>query len=149
MKHAILSLLLAATLAACTADSFQRVPAPAQESDRPAPAMCRIYILRMPQLKGSVRGVSVKENEREIGRIGDDRYLVWERPAGRSLVIVTYDDVGVHDDPESMIDVDAEAGETYYYGLTIDEAWRRAVVRMLTREEALAIIREQKPASKG
>jgi hypothetical protein len=141
MKNVLPSLFLA--LAACSAPSSQFVPMPSQAVEVSSPAVCRIYVMRMPQAKGTFRDLRVKENEHEIGNIGSQSYVCWERPPGRSLVVVTYEGtVFEKDDRESMIDVQAEAGQTYYYGITVDEAWKKAVVQLLDRDEARKILQD-------
>jgi len=146
MKNALLPILLA--FGACSAPSSQFVPMPSQDVEVSSPAVSRIYVLRMPQVQGAFRDLRVKENEHEIGNIGGQSYVCWERPPGRSLVVVTYEGtVFEKDDRESMIDVQAEAGQAYYYGITVDEAWKKAVVQLLDRDEARKILHELDPAA--
>ena len=146
MKNAFLPLLLA--FGACSAPSSQFVPMPSQSVEVSSPAVSRIYVMRMPQVKGAFRDLRVKENEHEIGSIGSQSYVCWERPPGRSLVVVTYEGTMFEkDDRESMIDVQAEAGHTYYYGITVDDAWKKAVVQLLERDEARKVLHELDPAS--
>jgi hypothetical protein len=58
-------------------------------------------------------------------------------------VIVTYEGTLLDkDDRESMIDVQAEAGQAYYYGITVDDAWKKAVVELLDRDEARKILQD-------
>src|SRR5262245_59659217 len=111
MIKALSSLLLAATLCSCVAESYQHVPTPPQNVEISSPTVTRIYLLRMPGVLGRYRAVRASEYEHEIGRIGRDRYLCWERPAGRSLVVVTYESGEIdYPDRESMIDVKGDAG---------------------------------------
>src|SRR5262245_49905536 len=86
-----LALGLALDLSSCAAESFQKVPFPAQSSEVSSPSVSRIYLLRLPQARGTIRGLRAKEDEREIGRIGSDSYLCWERKPGRTLVVLTYE----------------------------------------------------------
>lgn len=139
---------LALSLAACSAPSSQFVPMPSQDVEVSSPSVSRIYVMRMPQVKGAFRDLRVKENEREIGTVGSQSYVCWERPPGRSLVVVTYEGTAFEkDDRESMIDVQAEAGHAYYYGITVDDAWKKAVVQLLERDEALKILQDLGAAS--
>src|SRR5215471_4523833 len=151
MKNTFLPLLLASAglsaVAACSAPSSQLVPMPSQAVEVSSPTVSRIYVMRMPQVKGAFRDLRVKENEHEIGSIGSQSYVCWERAPGRSLVVVTYEGTAFSkDDRECMIDVQAEAGQTYYYGITVDEAWKKAVVQLLDRDEARKILHELDPA---
>ncbi len=149
MKHTLVILLLAAALSACAADSYQRVPLPSQTVEVSSPSMSRIYILRMPQVKGKARGLRVEEDAHEIGRIGRDRYLCWERAPGRSLVVLFYGRTAFEkDDEQTLIDVQAEAGQVYYYGVTVDDDWNKATARLLSHDEARAILEELEPAPK-
>jgi hypothetical protein len=45
-----------------------------------------------------------------------------------------------------MIDVQAEAGQVYYYGISVDQAWNKAVVQILDREDARKILHDLDPA---
>lgn len=148
MKLLFQSLLLAATLVACASDSYQRVPMPSQDVELSSPSMCRIYVLRMPQMKGAIREMRIQEDENEIGYIGSDSYVCWERSPGRSLVVLTYEGTILSkDDRQSMIDVQAQAGEVHYYGVTIDDTWSKPVVTRLERDDALAALKGQEPAA--
>jgi hypothetical protein len=143
----MLCLTLAAALCACRAESYQRVPAPPQDVEVPAQNMTRIYIVRMPQALGRYRAVRASENDREIGRIGRDCYLCWERPAGRSLVILTYESGELEEaDRQTMIDVKGEPGQTYYFGLSIDDSGRKALCQPLPRDDARRMIQDQQQA---
>ncbi len=147
MKLWIPILSLAALLASCTADSYQRVPMPSQSVEISSPSVSRIYVIRMPVVQGKLRAMQIHEDEREIGRIGSDSYVCWERPPGRTLVVVTHEStIFSKDDQQTMIDVQAEAGKVYYYGLTIDETWAKPVARPLERDEARAVMKKQDPA---
>ncbi len=149
MKSLIQSLLLVAVFCACASDSYQRVPLPSQSVELSSPSMCRIYVLRMPQVKGAIRALRVEEDEREIGRIGSDSYVCWERTPGRSLVVLTYEGTAFSKDyKQSMIDVQAQAGEVHYYGITIDDTWSKAIVTRLEPDDARAALKGQDPAPK-
>ena len=72
--------LLSAALAACTSTpSRQSVPRPPQDVEITSSEVTRIYVARASQGRGKLRHVLVFENEREIGVIGPDEYLCWER----------------------------------------------------------------------
>jgi hypothetical protein len=147
MKNALLSFFFAAALCACASESYQRPPVPSQSVEVTSPDVCRIYILRMPSVKGLIRGLRASENDHEVGRIGRDKYLCWERKPGRSVVVLTYSGTAfASQDRESMIDVEGAPGQTYYYGITIDEAWTKALVRLLSRDEAREVLSELEPA---
>jgi|SoiMethySBSTD1v2_1073268.scaffolds.fasta_scaffold1706237_2 hypothetical protein len=150
MKHPLRALFAPfalGALAACSASSYQKVPVPSQAVEVSSPSVSRVYVMRLPQAKGLFRALRVTEDQHEIGQIGSESYICWEREPGRSLVVVTYEGTALaKDDRESMIDVQAEAGQVYYYGITVDEAWNKAVVRMLDREEARKILHDLDPA---
>ncbi len=155
MKHPLsariaaagLALIGATGLTACAASSYQKVPVPSQSVEVSSPSVSRIYVIRLPQAKGLFRALRVKEDEHEIGQIGSDKYICWERDPGRSLVVVTYEGTALaKDDRESMIDVQAEAGQVYYYGISVDQAWNKAVVVILDREDARKILHDLDPA---
>jgi hypothetical protein len=142
-SHRFVARTILLALAACAAPSSQFVPLPSQDVEVSSSAVSRIYVMRLPQVKGAFRDLRVKENEREIGSLGGQSFVCWERPPGRSLVVVTYEGTAFSkDDRESMIDVQAEAGQAYYYGITVDDAWNKAVVQLLDRDEGRKVLQE-------
>ena len=147
MNRMLIALFTAAFSIACAADSYQRVPAPAQDVEVTSPAVARIYILRMPQHLGRIRSVSVRDDELEIGRVARNDYLCWERAPGRSLVTLTYEGAEIDGGgKQGLIDLQCAAGEVCYYGLSIDKAWRKPVVRLLERDEARELLKGMSPA---
>jgi hypothetical protein len=50
------------------------------------------------------------------------------------------------DDQQTMIDVQAEAGKVYYYGITVDETWAKPVAKQLDPAEARAALKDLEPA---
>jgi len=149
MKLTLTALFAAALLSACAADSFQRAPMPSQEVEITSPSVARVYLLRMPQHLGTLRTVSVRDNDTEIGRIARSDYLCWERAPGRSVVTLTYEGADVDGGGnQGLIDLQVEAGEVCYYALTIDPDWRKPVVRMLGKEEGKKLLKDMTPAPK-
>jgi hypothetical protein len=149
MKRTLIALFVATLLTACAADSYQNVPMPSQDVDVSSPSVARVYLLRMPQHLGTLRTVSVRDNDRQIGRISRSDYLCWERAPGRSVVTLTYEGADVDGGGnQGLIDLQVEAGEVCYYALTIDPSWRKPVVRMLDKEEAKRLLQDMTPAPK-
>lgn len=152
MKHtlsALVAALAAIFVSGCAAPSYQRVATPDLTVEAPPSARARIYFVREPALIGAVRGVRIAENGSEIGRIGRDRFLCWEREPGRSLVTLDYDGLVFEPDEQSVIDVDCAAGEVQYYGITIDPARNKPIVCPLPSHAAHEILSEQAPAPIG
>lgn len=145
MKSLPLALLAALSLVACAADSYQRVPQPSIDAEV-SPAMARVVVLRMPQTAGALRAVVVREGGREIGRIGRDEYLCWERPAGRTVAELDYEGPKIERNSQSVVELDGEAGRTSYYGITIDTAWNKPIVRPLDADEAREALHGSSPA---
>jgi hypothetical protein len=149
MKRTLTALLAATLFTACAADSYQRAPMPPQDVEISSPTVARIYVLRMPQHLGTLRTVAVRDNDMEIGRIARSDYLCWERAPGRSLVTLTYEGKEIDGGGnQGLIDLQCEAGEVCYYALTIDEAWRKPVVRLLDKEEGKRLVKDMTPAPK-
>lgn len=146
MRTTLVAAGLVFYLSACAADSYQRLQAPRLDVEVGSPDVARIYVLRMPQMRGAVRGVRIVENDREVGRIGKDSYLCWERKPGSSLLQVVYEGPILDGESQSIVDLTCDAGQVYYLGITIDAAWNRPVVRMLAATEARPILGEAKIA---
>jgi len=141
MRTPILCALLL-VLASCAAGSYQRAPIPSQEVEVSSSSVSRIYLLRMPEAKGFYRNVRVEDNDREIGQIANDQFLCWERPPARTLLTLTIEPVELAGGKESQlfVDVDCEAGQAYYYAISLDAAWQRPKVRQLERDEARQLL---------
>lgn len=134
--------LLALALSACAATTYQSVPIPSQDVAVSSPSVSRIYLLRTPGAKGFYRSVRVEDDDREIGRIGNDHFLCWERTPARTLLTLEIEPVELAGGKTSEVFVDAhcEPGQTYYYALTMEAAWDRPRVQQLGADEARALL---------
>ena len=146
LRAAILCALTAVS-AACAADSYQRVPIPRQDVEVSSSSVGRIYVLRVGETKGFHRYVLVEEDTHEIGKVGNDGYLCWERPPGRFLLTLTCEPVELADGrPQQLfVDVKCEPGHTYYYAINVNSAWGRGEVRQVPRGEARVLLEELSP----
>ena len=133
---------LATLCAACAASSYQRIPVPRQDVEVTSPAVSRLYVLRLPEAKGYYRNVGVDEDMTEIGRIGNDEYLCWERPPGRTLLTLTIEPVELAGGKPTQVFVDAkcEPGRAYYYAISVSAAWSKPEVRELEPTEARSLL---------
>lgn len=137
----LLSCLVA--LAACAARTYQRVPVPSQDVEVSSSSVSRIYLLRMREAKGFYRSARVEDNGREIGRIGNDGFLCWEREPGRALLAVEVEPVdGVGKPVEALADVQCEPGRAHYYAISVDSAWGRPGLREIEAGEARELLEE-------
>ena len=147
MKSFLLGVSLLA-LAACQATTHQDVPFPSQDVEISSKSVSRIYVLRTDEAKGFYRTVEVLQSEGEIGRIGSDSYLCWERPPTRTLlrfVIERVEMVEEKPNVERFVDAQCEPGQTYYYAIAVDSAWGQPHVRQLKPEEAHELLKGLKP----
>lgn len=137
----LLAPCLALALAACAASTYQSVPIPRQDV-AVSPSASRIYLLRTPGAKGFYRSVRVEDDDKEIGRIGNDHFLCWERPPMRTLLTLEIEPVELAGGKTSELFVDAkcEPGQTYYYALVMEAAWERPKVQQLGADEARALL---------
>jgi hypothetical protein len=137
MKVTLTSLLLLA-LGSCTATTYQKAPVPPQNVEISSNSVSRIYVLRTGSAKGYYRSVDVKQSEGEIGRIGNDHYLCWERPPTHTLLTLAVQPVELvgYEAKELYVDLNPEAGKVYYYGISVDSAWGKPTVRQLEPAEA-------------
>lgn len=151
------ALLACATLlAACAAGSEQLVSMPSQEVELTRPELCRIYVFRSSQVMGSTRTMRVFDQETEIGTLGGDEYLCWERAPGRVLLSAVYHgpriDRGEQDD---VFDLQTEAGKVYYLNVSLltesehtaygDKRGAPRLVRV-NAEEGRKLLEESDPA---
>lgn len=146
MKPRIVCALLLA-LTACHATSYQQVPVPPQDVEISSSSVSRIYVLRMSGAKGFYRSVHVMQSEGDIGRIGNDSFLCWERPPTRTLlrfVIEPVELAGNKAAVERFVDAQCEPGQTYYYAISVDSAWGQPNVRQIKAEEARDLLKELK-----
>ena len=129
-------------LASCAAGTYQRAPIPPQDVEVSSSSVSRIYLLRMREAKGFYRSVRVEDNEREIGRIGNDSFLCWERPPARALLTLEVEPVELAGGKSSelFVDVQCEPGKAYYYAISVDAAWNRPRVRQLEATEARELL---------
>ena len=107
-------------------------------------SVSRIYVLRAGEAKGFHRYVLVEEDTHEIGKVGNDGYLCWERPPGPFLLTITVEPVELGDDKphQLFVNVKCEAGQTYYYAVNVNSVWGRGGVRQLGRGEARVLLDE-------
>jgi hypothetical protein len=141
-------LLLALAAAACQAPSYQMVPRPADDAAAPASETCRIYLARSAQLWGRIRSIEVVDRGTEIGSIGRDGYLCWDRAPDRSPLQVLYHgavlDGGV---VEGLLDFDGAAGEVYYYAVHLRPSDLKPQFELLDPAAGRALIADRKAAT--
>lgn len=143
MKSAFATLLLL-VLVSCAAGSFQHEPIPPQDVEISSGSVSRIYVLRMREAKGFYRSVDVRQSEGEVGRIGNDHFLCWERAPTRTLLTLEVEPVELvgHDSSELHVDLQCEAGKTYYYAISVDSAWGKPRVRQVKPAEARELLKD-------
>jgi hypothetical protein len=150
---ALLALIL--LLGACTATGARQVvPRPAQDQ-APAEDRTRIYVARTSQVRGKLRAVHVHENSREVGAVGPSHYLVWERPAGRTIMRLVFEGQGIDGAVQSLVDVPDAPGAVLFYEVEIlrdddnplkPQDWGTPKATLLSAQEGAALIAERKPA---
>ena len=146
MTRALFALSLIALLAGCGASSYQRVPMPPQDVELSSPKLARIYIVRHPQVRGSLEEVQVFEADTEIGAVVEGDYLCWERPPGQTLVTLVYVAHGLKEDREGILDLQCDAGITYYYAIKLGADRAKPRVELLPQEEGRQLISQRNPA---
>jgi len=151
-------LVVAALAAACASGSKQLVDLPSQEVELTRPDLCRIYVLRSSQLMGAVRTMRVFDQDQEIGTLGTDEYLCWERPAGRTLVRALYEGPEIdRGDQDDLYDLQAEAGTVVYLSVSLLTETEPLVsgggrgspkLKRLSREEGRDLVKHGSPAGR-
>jgi hypothetical protein len=139
----LFALVLLLLLAGCRAGTYQRVPVPPQDVQISSSSVSRIYLLRMPEAKGYYRSVTVTDNSKEVGRIGNDSYLCWERSPERTLLALEVEPVEMVGGKatELLVDVPCEPGKVYYYAISVDASWNKPKVSQLEESEARELLK--------
>lgn len=153
-KRSFLLLLALLAVPACRSGSFQSAPLPPQDvavSD----GLTRIYVARDSQARGKVRAIRVSDGEREIGVIGSDEYLCWDRLPGRTLLSFIYEGPAIDGgNLEGLLSLEAERGQTYYVQVYLERKSEDPELRarsgrpeatLLTAEEGKAMIGARHP----
>lgn len=150
MNPKLLAGFAALLLSACAASSYSRVPLPPQDVQLSNPKLARVYVLRDQQMVGSLRVVRVYQDEREIGAIDENHFLCWERPPGASLLKFMYEGPKIDGgDVEGLQQLECQAGQVYYYRVTIDPSSKRPVSELLDPERGREAVKELEPLPKS
>jgi len=138
----------ALALVACAGDTYQRVSSPPPSSAVP-PDACRVYIARKDVTAGSLRNVRVFDGDTEIGVIGEDEYLCWDRSAGRGTGRVVFEGLDYRTQSvENLFDLPREAGTTTWFGISVRREDRKPVIESLGSVDGRALIEKRRPAAK-
>jgi hypothetical protein len=152
----LLAISLGALAACSSTASQQNVPFPSQDVEVTSPDLCRIYIARTGQVRGSIRSILVTEYDEEIGAIDSDEYLCWERRPGRSILEVVFEGSITEGEVESLVPIDARAGEVLYFRIDLErktddpytfQEWGKPSATRLSADEGRALIAERNPAA--
>lgn len=140
----LLSLIFTAS---CATSSIQSVPMPADVSALPANGSCRIYVARSDQFWGKVRSIDVVDRGVDIGTLGEDGYLCWDREPDQTPIELYYNasflDGGV---VEGQLAFDGKPGMVYYYAIHLRKGDRKPEVNLLDAEAGRALIAKRSPA---
>jgi hypothetical protein len=146
----ILPLLLLAfltTFASCAGSGFQKVPMPPQTIPISPGDVCRVYVLRSSDVRGSLNDIRVLDGDYDIGTIESDEYLCWERQPGRTLLKFYYAGMGAGGKTtEGLVDLEGQAGHVYVYSVTVSYPDRKPEADLLSEADARAILKDRKPA---
>ena len=147
MRTALVVSLILASLSACASSSVQNVPMPSQAVPLSRSDVCRIYVTRKSDVRGSLRSVRVFDGDAEIGTINADQYLCWERAPGRTLLRLYYEGVSIGvGETEGLIDLRAEAGHRYVYGIGLSYSDRKPEAELLSERDAAELLASRSPA---
>lgn len=136
------------TAASCAASGEQRVPLPAQNVTVTNANVTRIYFVREDTVGMQIQAVRVWDGDKEIGALGPDTYLCWERAGGRTVGTAHYE----AKDPsrakhEGLADLNCEAGRAYYFNVTVSSEDGRPTIKALDPEEGKRLVAKRKPAA--
>lgn len=141
----MLALAASFLLSACAAASWQAVARP--DPDDPIPAgHARVVVVRTGVL-GSLREVRIWDEQREIGALGGDGWICWDRVARRGVGRALFEGYAADGGPvESLFDLPREPGTTTWAVLGLRSGDRKPVAELVTPEEGRALIAERDPA---
>jgi len=136
---------LVSLLTACSATSWQVVPPPAP--DDPIPAGCaRVIVVRDFGFVGGLREVRIWDEERQIGVLGSEGYLIWDRIARRGVGRAEFEGYVLDGGPvENVFDMPREAGTTTWAVLRLRSGDRKPVAEVVSPQEGRELIAERKP----
>ena len=106
-------------------------------------------MVRGEHARGALQSVRVLENDVEIGMVGGDEYLCWDRAAGaRGVGRAFYEGVGrtVGTD-EAVFDLPRDGGSTTYFEIRIQRDDRKPVIEKLTAEAGRALVAKRTAAA--
>jgi hypothetical protein len=137
---------LLALVSSCAAPSWQSAPQP--ELDSPvAPDACRVVLVREGKVMGRVREVRVYDSEVQIGALGENGYLCWDRPAARGMGRVVFSGYDLDGgEVENVFDLPREGGSTTWFAIRLRSEDRKPIVVNVTADEGRALVEDRKPA---
>lgn len=145
-RRIALALSLASLLCACATDTYQRLPNPPPDSAVPADA-CRVYIARLDMTAGSLGSVRVSDGDTEIGVIGEEEFLCWDRPARRGTGNAVFEGLDYRTrEVENVFDLPREGGTTTWFGISVRREDRKPQIERLSSEDGRALIAKRRPA---
>jgi hypothetical protein len=137
---------LLALVSACAAPSWQNVPQPDPNAPVPADA-CRVVLVREGKLIGRAREVRVYDSEVQIGSLGENDYLCWDRPAARGMGRLVFSGYELDGGPvENVFDLPREGGTTTWFAIRLRGEDRKPIVESVPPEEGRALVADRKPA---
>jgi hypothetical protein len=109
---------------------------------------CRVYLARKDTVQGSIRSVRVFDGDMEIGLLGENEYLVWDRKPVRMACRLVFEGVSLDTaEVESLFDLPREPGTTTYFAIHIIQKGHKPEIERLTEEKGRELISERSPAA--
>jgi hypothetical protein len=141
-----LAAALAGALSACAGATYQLLPSPPPGSTV-APDACRVYVARLDVTAGSLRNVRVFDGDTEVGVLGEEDYLCWDRPARRGPGFAVFEGIDFRtQEVENVFDLPREGGTTAWFGITVRREDRKPTVEPLSGVDGNALIAKRRPA---
>ena len=133
-------------LFACAASSWQAVPRPRPDDPLPE-GRARVVVVRTFGGLGSLREVRIWDGEQEIGVLGEDGWIAWDRSARRGVGRAVFEGYVVDGGPvESLFDLPRDAGTTTWAVLSLQGGDLKPTARVVSAEEGRKLIEEREPA---
>jgi len=145
-RRSAFALSLASLLCACATETYQRVPSPRPDAAVPTD-VCRVYIARQDVTAGSLRNVRVFDGDTEIGVLGEEEFLCWDRKAGRGTGSAVFEGMDFRTrEVENVFDLPREGGTTTWFGISVRREDRKPQIEQLSSADGRALMAKRRPA---
>jgi hypothetical protein len=96
----------------------------------PAEEMATVYIYRVGQWNAAAANWAIFADEQKICKLSNNKFIMQKVKAGKHMYTAKVGGVGVFK-KETEIEIDAEAGKSYYIACNVKQSFTRARLELL------------------